>query len=170
MLPSHTSAGKHLNVVTNDNKCIDDNNCDTSNDDDDEDNHFLKHHQPTPVSSWSTRTAPISLVSATMPPKSDGMVARRPTALNLTPIITNREEFALNLNFDGDKETSEIDGRTRNDTHKRMTIAFNNIKYTVRGRLFWKRGEFLKKKLFFAFTKKTKKNRNLIGKKSMVYS
>lgn len=145
MLPSHSNAGELLNVVENHTECID-NDCDTSDDDDEEDNDFRKYHRSAPVDGRSGGNVAISLVKTlpstmTGPPKVDSLAARRPQALNLKPIVTSGEECALNLNFDDGKETSEVDGRTRADTHKRITIAFNNIKYTTRGRLFWKRGK-----------------------------
>lgn len=146
MLSSHSSESEFLNVVKTHAEYID-NDCDTIDNDDDEsiDNNLHKYQQTTSTK----KNAAINLVktsSSTMAiSSSDGnnLTARRPRALNLKPIITNAtnvEETSLNLNFDD--ETSEIDGRTRNDTHKRITIAFNNIKYTCRQRYFWTRGKF----------------------------
>lgn len=149
MLPSHSSAGELLNDATNYTECID-NDCDMSNDDDEEDNNAHEHNRYTPVSGRTKRMTTITLVRTspskmTVPPKTGSLAARRPSALSLKPINTNSpnsEECALNLHFDDEKETSEVDGRTRDDTQKRITIAFKNIKYSCRGRHFWERGRF----------------------------
>lgn len=146
MLPSHSTAGELLYDVTNHIKCIDNNDCDTSDDDDEEDSNFRKNYYRR-----SDQKAAISLMAATAPstttssPIVDGLAARRPTALNLKPIKTNslkEHECSLNLNFPDGNDTSEVDGRTRNDQHKRITIGFDNIKYTCQRRLFWRRGKF----------------------------
>lgn len=147
MLPSHSNAGELLNVVTNHTEC-NDNECDTSDDDDDEGNNFRELHRPAPVDGKTKRNIAISSVklsssTVTIPIKGDSLAARRPPALSLKPIITSsRSDEGSNSNFDDENGTSEIDGRTRNDTHKRITIAFTNIKYTSRQRLFWRRGKF----------------------------
>lgn len=156
MLPSHSTAGELLNDVTNHTECIDNEYCDTSDDDDDVDNNFRRSD------CRSDQNAAVSLMKAaatstiTGPPIVDSLAARRPPALNLKPIITNSlndQDCSLNLSFSDGNDTSEIDGRTRNDRYKRITIAFDNIKYTCQRRLFWRRGEFSLKHFFFCNTK-----------------
>lgn len=149
MLPSHSTAGGLLNDVTNRTECIDNNDCDTSDDDDEDHRNFRKNYRR------SNDNAAISLIMATAsstmtgPPIADSLAARRPPALNLKPIITNSpNDCSLNLNFPDERDTSEIDGRTRNDRHKRITIAFDKIKYTCKRRLFWRRGKFLMQLIF----------------------
>lgn len=149
MLPSHSNAGELLNIVTNRTEYID-NKSDTSDDDDEESPNCHENQWPASINSRTKRNKAISSVmtsssTMTVAPKGESLAARRPLALSLKPIITksltkNGEES--NLNSDEGKETSETDGRTRTDTHKRITIGFNNIKYSCRGRLFWRRGKF----------------------------
>lgn len=152
MLPSHSTAGELLNDVTNHTECIDNEYCDTSDDDDEEDSSFRRNDRR------SDQNAAVSLMKATTtstmtgPPIVDSLAARRPTALNLKPIITNSlndQDCSLNLNFSDRNDTSEVDGRTRNDRYKRITIAFDKIKYTCQRRLFWRRGK-VSLKLCFA--------------------
>lgn len=151
MLPSHSSAGELLNVAPDQTKHID-NDCDTNDDDDDDDSDDssrIRRSTPAHVRlnvNGAHRLVAIEPTDMTVTPKIDNLIVRRPSALQLKPINTTNllcsEECALNLSFDDDKvETSEVDGRTRNDTQKRITIGFENVKYSSRGRHFWERGK-----------------------------
>lgn len=168
MLSSQSSAGELINLIsctqrndtTNDANEInldnDDENCNVQTMD--YDRNSSTSFTVTATADEPTKSVNNTIIAMTIPNKADGFLARRPSALDLKPIITNTN-CDKNVNYSENSATTtatvtvqtpltasytkdEKQLNSEPSTQKRINIGFSDVVYTVRKGLCWSRGEF----------------------------